>query len=527
MATNTYSFTAPTDILAAQQALDRQRKMAELLQQQAMEPDNGSQVVSGWVVNDAMGKGLSKLGTALMAKNAMDSADERQKSFFDAKNAYTDRLFSDYQNALKPRTLDDGTMVNPTQADITSATAKMLMGINGDPTATAQFLATNAQKVMDDAKLDAIFKPAKQMPMTQRVDQALQFAANNGQAGPTNAAAGMLDTINANQPVNPLNPKGLPTEQAKFLFSADKGEYLKNNVYGTDKFGKIDPKDYDSASVAKFAKTGNYADLVPVRKMEVGTNGQVYNPFTVKEGTVFGKPEVKYLDVGGKIKRIVDDANLGTSTVTGEFGKSLSPDTLYTGGITMRGQNMTDARAREQIMQPTFENGQWVYKPNQSNPNGVVVKPTGYVPTKLPESEQKVVDAKESLSLLQEAKTLAPKATSSYFGTGVDVLGDVVGLSGVGADNAARLKVIGGYLTSKVPKMSGPQSDKDVAMYKEMAGRVGDSTIPVSQKMAAIDTMIELNKKYADQNQPPAPYRQRGSLVKMPDGSMVYQAGVK
>lgn len=56
-------------------------------------------------------------------------------------------------------------------------------------------------------------------------------------------------------------------------------------------FGKVNPNDYTQESVGKFAATGNFADLVPARKMEVNTaTGQVFNPYEAKPGTVFADP---------------------------------------------------------------------------------------------------------------------------------------------------------------------------------------------------------------------------------------------
>jgi hypothetical protein len=66
-----------------------------------------------------------------------------------------------------------------------------------------------------------------------------------------------------------------------------------------------------------------------------------------------------------------------------------------------------------------------------------------------------------------------------------------------GAQNAARLQALEGLLVSKMPKMSGPQSDKDVLLYRQMAGQVGDATIPPQTKMAALDTIEMLQRKYA------------------------------
>jgi hypothetical protein len=48
-----------------------------------------------------------------------------------------------------------------------------------------------------------------------------------------------------------------------------------------------------------------------------------------------------------------------------------------------------------------------------------------------------------------------------------------------------------------MPKMSGPQSDKDVALYRQMAAVIGDSTIPYDQKAAALDQVRAIQERYA------------------------------
>jgi hypothetical protein len=54
-----------------------------------------------------------------------------------------------------------------------------------------------------------------------------------------------------------------------------------------------------------------------------------------------------------------------------------------------------------------------------------------------------------------------------------------------------------------MPKMSGPQSDKDVALYKAMAGNLNDPTLPTEAKLAAMKTLRSLNEKQATGYQGP------------------------
>jgi hypothetical protein len=110
-------------------------------------------------------------------------------------------------------------------------------------------------------------------------------------------------------------------------------------------------------------------------------------------------------------------------------------------------------------------------------------------------------DSRAALDLLDMAEPLLETATGSTLGNLRDQAGAMVGMSGEGAESAAQLKAIGGLLISKMPRMQGPQSNLDVQLYREMAGQIGDPTVPNSVRRAAIRTIRELNQKYSGGNQ--------------------------
>jgi len=116
---------------------------------------------------------------------------------------------------------------------------------------------------------------------------------------------------------------------------------------------------------------------------------------------------------------------------------------------------------------------------------------------KAEERNKPVAEAKESLKLIDQAEKLLDTATGSLTGTAVDVVAGALGKSTQGAQAASKLKAIQGALVAKMPKMSGPQSDKDVLLYREMAGQVGDSTLPVDTRKAALQTIREIQERYA------------------------------
>lgn len=177
----------------------------------------------------------------------------------------------------------------------------------------------------------------------------------------------------------------------------------------------------------------------------------------------------------------------------GSFAVNQSPDSRASNAITIRGQNLTDARARDRLTldqgggKPEWRDGQWVVPPKDMKP-GESRPVTGPAKTN---------DAREALDVIKEAKTLIPQSTGSGIGALVDSTAGFFGAAPEGAQVGARLKALEGNLVAKMPKMSGPQSDKDVLLYKQMAGQIGDTSLPVSTRMAALETIKGIQQRYS------------------------------
>lgn len=99
---------------------------------------------------------------------------------------------------------------------------------------------------------------------------------------------------------------------------------------------------------------------------------------------------------------------------------------------------------------------------------------------------------------VQDIEETIKQSTGSIIGTGVDWAGRLVGYSTDGAKAIAKLNALAGQLTALQPKMSGPQSDKDVQLYREMAGDLNNSTLPVETRLEALKVIKALNDKYAN-----------------------------
>jgi hypothetical protein len=113
------------------------------------------------------------------------------------------------------------------------------------------------------------------------------------------------------------------------------------------------------------------------------------------------------------------------------------------------------------------------------------------------EVSKKETGASNMLDLIDEARTLLPLATSGKLETMAKEAAQAVGYSTDASQADAQLKVIGANLTSNIPRMEGPQSDKDTQMYREAASDVANTLLPAGDRMAALKILEKIQKKYA------------------------------
>ena len=114
------------------------------------------------------------------------------------------------------------------------------------------------------------------------------------------------------------------------------------------------------------------------------------------------------------------------------------------------------------------------------------------------ENTKNINNAKNSFGLLKSAaETLSSGAPSSgrleNMYTGAN---EFFGSATPASKADAIMTIYGTKLTQQVPRFEGPQSDKDTALYQSAAGDVGNANKPIETRLAAIQTMIDLNKKY-------------------------------
>lgn len=113
--------------------------------------------------------------------------------------------------------------------------------------------------------------------------------------------------------------------------------------------------------------------------------------------------------------------------------------------------------------------------------------------------QKKILQAPQLESLLNEADSLLPQATSGGVATDWKNLQGYFGKATDSSGIDAQLDVIGAALTSGVPRMEGPQSNLDVKLYEKAAGDLANSRLPKEARIAASQIIRKLNQKYMSQ----------------------------
>ena len=109
-----------------------------------------------------------------------------------------------------------------------------------------------------------------------------------------------------------------------------------------------------------------------------------------------------------------------------------------------------------------------------------------------------ISNAKDSFGILGSAADVlsSNRPSSGFISNLATTAGEAFGYGGESSQADATLKILGERLTAQVPRFEGPQSDKDTASYRTAAGDLGNANKPIATRIAAVKTMIELNKKY-------------------------------
>ena len=117
------------------------------------------------------------------------------------------------------------------------------------------------------------------------------------------------------------------------------------------------------------------------------------------------------------------------------------------------------------------------------------------------ETQKNIKNAKNSFDTIKSVSEIFASGTPSS-GRGENIITGTREFFGGGGEQSksdAQLRVLGMKLVQQVPRFEGPQSDKDTAMYQAAAGDIGNPNMPIASRLAALQTLVDLNKKYYPQ----------------------------
>ncbi|HAK92470.1 hypothetical protein [Massilia timonae] len=288
-------------------------------------------------------------------------------------------------------------------------------------------------------------------------------------------------------------PLGAPTDARNALVQEGLqfAKYLSDNGYRSEAQSaaaealKMQPKVKEWQKVTAGGKT-MYAPY-----FEDGTHGQPV-PLQVAQA-------LERVNVGGTTELIDSFTGQTVRSIT----NTVDPNTRANNAVTINGQVLADRRARE--LNEITRQGQQSQLVNDPTQGPMLVdKGTGQArqvmlngrPVLGETAAKKEAAAKNLMPLITDAEKLIKGATGSYLGAAADHAARWYGHATPGAQNIAQLSVLEGNLMMAQPRMEGPQSNMDVALYKQMAAQIGDPTVPYATKKAALTTLKSLYKKY-------------------------------
>ncbi|MDR6163471.1 hypothetical protein [Pseudomonas fluorescens] len=357
----------------------------------------------------------------------------------------------------------------------------------------------------------------------------LDFVKTPAGQGLLAAAFGGLATAGRGGPVNALGAAGLSgiagySAASSNALKQQKAQQLMQQretlptLYGKDADGNT-TFDWKSAmalgvapdDLAKYAQMPNATKSKVARTIEVpGANGSKQT----MQYDEYGRPVGSAIDsyVAPQLVDMGGSKQFAVPTAGQSFAMSMSPgeqaanargwagiaNQRAQNGILQDANNINRMAQRTQIVQGAdgqsylIDKGTGQAKPAQIDGGGTVQSgPTAEAAVKNQKNMSKLGD------LIGQAREILPNATASGIGARADEANRFFGRTTPGAQAAAKLSAIGGNMLMMMPRMEGPQSDRDVENYKLMTGKIGDPTIPAEERAAAMDAIEEIASRYA------------------------------
>ena len=468
-------------------AIDRRRKMAEVLQAQSMQPLDSNQMAGGWVVPVSPYAGLAKMLQGYNAGSMNRQADQDMRDLYTKQQDDSRGDMSALVKALS------GQAAQPERAPMMDPQESQQMADQGTPMApNIPAVAARAPGVIDPSVMDSMKTPqGQQMAMAQIL---AQLAPKDGIVLPEGASL--------------VSKTGTVLRQGT----------PKQEFGTTPHYENVDGR----MMAVVYDKQGNRKVIGPATPVNQFTTGTVdagnklqqaqfeFNNLSAQqraqlenEGRRIGISGAELYfntgmgagNAGAALPRNGQMPNFGTPAVQ-NFGQppAMPPQGMPPQAAPQMPPQMAPQRP---AMQPQA-------MPPQAAPQSAPVVPgltpkaqAGIAEDRAKQASANASDSNSILILAQGAETLLDKAHGSGVGNIIGGAQNFLGIDSTKNQADAQLTALSGALVSKQPKMSGPQSDKDVLLYKQMAGDIGNATLPASVRKAALQTVRRIAETYA------------------------------
>lgn len=476
---NTISFgPSQQDLQAQQLELQRRQQFADMLRAQSLAPIE-QQVVSGQVVKNSPWLGVTKLAQALLAKNAQEGNAERE--------AALGKAAAERQAAALRSLAPEGTFDEPQHLG---------MGLT-------------SESVGEQPKVDAATKARwAKLLAANAVDPQLGRDLLKNELSMTDEQKNL-----ATQGIDPraFGQARLSGEQAKALQNVAPGTTVFNSAtrqpifaapdFGAGIQGQFDPS--GSPQMGRIQGSEVIGQMAGDKARQEAAGRAGFNTITVNtpNGPVLMTEEQAARMAGGA-RPAQQPAQGAPVSFTASNGVAIDIANKTPQQIVQAAQASGDPQVMQAVgewMNSGSQPQQQVGIPLQTEAqkeaeiravqNAADIEKDLRIKAQSPEAQAAYKDLGSTVKLANAAEPLLQSATGSTLGSLRDKAYGVVGASTKASQAAAQLKVIGGELVGKVPRFSGPTSDSDRKFYIEMAGRVGDETAPVGDRIAALQTL--------------------------------------
>jgi hypothetical protein len=426
--------TLTPEQMLEQQKILRQQKMAEMLLQQGMEQPKG-QMISGRYVAPSWTQNLAGLANTYVGQRNLEKADQAQIDMAKAIREQQKVGMADYYQTLK------GT---PSQAG-------------------------NLQLGNTNQAIGSVEEPIGQYK-----------APVAGQA-PNPALANLTASMDERLPA-------FLREHA--MKEITKGPKWEKDVRYDDKGREIhgwtdvnDPSLPFAAQTKKPEMTASeriHANIALGRAADEG--------IPVGGGVGYGNPVVSPVTPVGR-QMPVNNAPVGASPVVKQNAPqvSIAPNapSYAQGSVTMQPTNNT-LNANQLPVAP------------QISMAGVSPKKQREIAGAQAEALQtNVKNAYDAYPILKDIEKLLPQSSSGYIQRGWTGLTRAASISTDMSKADTALDVLAPKLTMFQPRFEGPQGKDDVKIYQAMAGRLSDSSLPYEDRLAALEQLKDIYKRYA------------------------------